>query len=271
MLKDLKDIIRNFANSEIIFSNEEQFQFLLAIELNKKGYNVSLEVLSIDNTEKMYTDIVVKNDDGTYTAIELKYKLQEKNLVYTTNTSHTYHTFKQGANNNGRYAYLQDVERLERLIHNRVTTSDPAHENITFNFDSSKKVTKGYAIIISNDQNYWTSTNGLSSNFSLEDGTTIPHGTHGWKIKLDSSGLWISGKTANGKYHSIITVDTAHLRYNYMLQKNNKTDLDYVILDNDYDCKWEDYNPKIALCRDYNSKKQLNGNYEFKYLILEVT
>jgi hypothetical protein len=270
MLNDLKDIISNFANSEIIFSNEEQFQFLLAIELNKKGYNVSLEVLSMDNTEKMYTDIVVKNDDGSYTAIELKYKLQEKNLVYTTKTSHTYHTFKQGANNNGRYAYLQDVERLERLIHNRVITSDPTHEKITFNFDHRKKVKKGYAIIISNDQNYWTSTSGLSSNFSLEDGITISSGTHGWKIKLNSSGLWISGKTVDGEYHKIITVDKADLRNNYMSQKNNKTNLDYVILDNDYYCKWEAYEPNIVSCRDYNSKKQINKNYEFKYLILEV-
>jgi hypothetical protein len=142
MLKDLKDIIHNFANSEIIFSNEEQFQFLLAIELNKIGYNVSLEVLSMDNSEKMYTDIVVKNDDGTYTAIELKYKLQEKNLVYKTNASHTYHTFEQGANNKGRYAYLQDVERLERLIHDRVIKNDPTHEKITFNFDHRKKSKK---------------------------------------------------------------------------------------------------------------------------------
>jgi hypothetical protein len=135
---------------------------------------------------------------------------------------------------------------------------------------TEKKVKKGYAIIISNDQNYWISTPGLSSNFSLENGTTISHGTHGWQIKLNSSGLWISGKTAQGNYDKIITVDTASLRNNYMSQKNNKTNLDYVILDDDYCCEWEDYNPNIVSCCDYNSMNPIKENYKFKYLILEV-
>ena len=271
MLNDLHNIIRDFASREIIFSNEEQFQFLLAIELlNKKGYNVSLEVLSMENDEKMYTDIIVENDDGTYTALELKYKLQNKNLVYKTGSNTTYYTFKQGANNLGRYAYLQDVERLERLIHERYITNDPTHENITFNFDLRKKVTKGYAIIISNDQNYWKeiSTDRLSSGFSLEHETTISSGYHTWQIKLDENDNWIDG---NSKVWSkIIPISNPGDRNKYMKQKKKPANLDYVILDNDYDCKWEDYSPNIISCLDYNSNKRQKENYEFKYLILEV-
>ena len=81
MKQILIDIIESFADKKIIFSNEEQLQFQMAIELSKNGYDVSLEVLSMENNEKMYTDIVVKNKDNTYTAIELKYKLQDNDII----------------------------------------------------------------------------------------------------------------------------------------------------------------------------------------------
>lgn len=279
MKQILTDIIESFAKKEIIFSNEEQLQFQMAIELGKNGADVSLEVLSMENNEKMYTDIVVKNrDDTSYTAIELKYKLQDNDLIYTTQNGNKHPTFKQGANNLGRYAYLQDVERLERLIYDRTNIkNDPTHEHIAFNtfkFDKNKnkKVTKGYAIIISNDENYWKhiDLNRLSSNFSLEHQSVLKSGCHGWKIKVDSNDIWVSGNTAKGKYETIVNVNNPTDRDKYMAQKSNKNNLDYVILDNEYHCDWKDYTPNIKSCQEYHTENSWNKNFNFKYLILEI-
>lgn len=48
MLKELNKIINNFALNNRVFSNEAQFQHELAIELKKLGYEVYLELLSIN-------------------------------------------------------------------------------------------------------------------------------------------------------------------------------------------------------------------------------
>lgn len=48
MLQDIREIIYGFASENRIYSNESQFQHDLAISLEKLGYDVYLEVLSIN-------------------------------------------------------------------------------------------------------------------------------------------------------------------------------------------------------------------------------
>lgn len=48
MLQDIREIIYGFASENRIYSNEAQFQHDLAISLEKLGYDVYLEVLSIN-------------------------------------------------------------------------------------------------------------------------------------------------------------------------------------------------------------------------------
>lgn len=91
MLQDIREIIYGFASENRIYSNEAQFQHDLAISLEKLGYNVYLEVLSINADSldefkakkknervKLYTDIAIKISENEYIAIELKYKTEEE-------------------------------------------------------------------------------------------------------------------------------------------------------------------------------------------------
>ena len=139
----LEDILKNFASSGKIFTNESQFQFELSraidddIEKYRKANNipsfciypcVKLEVLSMSKNElkskqeKLYTDIVVclgenKKGEKECIAIELKYKMINKNLEYSIN-NHKVLTFSQGAYDIGSIQFLEDVQRLERLTLN---------------------------------------------------------------------------------------------------------------------------------------------------------
>ena len=205
--EELDNIIENeFGEKGKIFSNEEQFQFELALEIERRyqkdeyGYpRVRLEVLSYPNTkakteegvlediaqlskedrEKMYTDIVVDINDTDSIAIELKYKTLggkdtknakgSKYYDYVTGSG-TYRVFNQGASNLGCAYYLVDVERIEKLI---ALSKENKNVNV---FDlchpeQRRVVVKGYAIIITNDHLYWAKhKEGTDSDiFSLTD------------------------------------------------------------------------------------------------------
>jgi hypothetical protein len=166
----LCDIINTFATSGKIFTNERQFQLELAMAINKEIEKfkdsseeypkVEMEVLSMsrkeneDSTlnEKLYTDIVVSLSKTEHIAIELKCKMSSKNLIYHIKDNE-YRTFLQGAYNIGSAQFLEDVERLERLI---FTTH--SKDTVLLNMNPKNTVIKGYAIILSNEDLYWKET-----------------------------------------------------------------------------------------------------------------
>ena len=210
--KELDDIISGFGKEGRIFSNEEQFQFELALAIEReyqkdeKGYpKVRLEVLSygeikelakmdIDERKKMYTDIIIDINDLESIAIELKYKTKgetsKKYYLYKTKNRTTF-VFEQGASNNGCYFFLKDVERLEHLVNGE-----------KFDCDSNRKVIKGYAVIISNDDSYWTPHNSLMDEFAIypsvdeniESIRMIGNGTLSQHLKISSSGEILDGR-----------------------------------------------------------------------------
>lgn len=55
-----------------------------------------------------------------------------------------YYLAAQGAENANSYLFWKDVERLEKMVGGQC-----------LNFDSSKAVKKGYAILLTNDKLYW--------------------------------------------------------------------------------------------------------------------
>ena len=123
----LKLAIDELAAEGKIFSNERQFQLELAIKLQHKGFDdVELEVVSSDKSfiefqklskedrEKLYTDIIIKQENDKYIAIELKYKTPQKFYIYKT-TKGTTITFPQGASDLGAFLFWKDVERLENF------------------------------------------------------------------------------------------------------------------------------------------------------------
>lgn len=176
--KVLQTAIKNLAKEGKIFSNESQFQLDLAWELKKQGFHVELEVLtanvdlsqfaslSKEKREKYYTDIIVK-DEGGYIAIELKYKTPRtgKLMRYKCNNEN-YYLAAQGAENIDSYLYWKDVERLEKMV----------RKGIPLNFDRSKMVKKGYAVLLTNDTFYWDGNKrgvSLAQEFFLKKGTVV--------------------------------------------------------------------------------------------------
>ncbi|MBO5578119.1 MAG: hypothetical protein J5955_03330 [Bacilli bacterium] len=157
----IKEIINNFAEQGIVFSNEQDFQFEMALALKTGNYgikNVKLETISLEedwneierkvlNRKKLnrqikqYHDILVELSDDEYALIELKYKTPSKLCFYETSQGKTI-TFVQGDYNIGAYDFLEDIHRLE-TINNRYMSND-----------IQKKIKKSYAVFLTNDKNY---------------------------------------------------------------------------------------------------------------------
>lgn len=194
----LETAIKKLASKGKIYSNESQFQFDLAWELRKQGFDVELEMLSVSQSyvkklskeerKKAYTDIVIK--DGTdYIAIELKYKTPETDdiMCYVANNEKVY-LFPQGADNIGVYLYWKDIERLEMLVNGM----------IPLNFDANKKVIKGYAVLLANDKKYWDNKkhrnlpSSLAREFYPIDGRAV-NGRSCYYVGVNSNGERVKG------------------------------------------------------------------------------
>lgn len=162
-----EDIIKSFAEQGKLFSNERQFQLEIAWALKEKGYEVYLEVLE-DKEEKAYIDLVVREADNEYIAIELKYTIRDNGIKRMD-----YHikdrcvtVYAQGAGDIRRYDYLIDIQRIEKLM----------GKTKVFGLEGAV-VTRGYAIIMTNDN--YSGTDGKNTSYeevALYQGRKIPKG-----------------------------------------------------------------------------------------------
>ena len=244
----LNTIVEDFGKKGVVFSNESQFQFRLAWELQElfktyhTNYRVALAVLSINqktskvfleadskDRKRMYTDIVVDLGNDAYVAIELKYKT--KGSCKETNKTGFFEyrsaiVGPQGAHDLGAYDYLADVERLEQLV--RSDRSD----RIYFHFTPKARVLAGFAIMISNDSWYWDKNNHRKKNsdcdaFLLTD-----------KRVLKNELAWKKPDTKTTQRQKSIQ------------------------LFGEYQTNWKNY---------LTDKTFLNGNPEFRYLLLKIS
>lgn len=143
---DLIKIMDDMAADGQVFVNEQDFQFNLGKRIRKMSEvkAVYFEVSSFSTplssiSDKEDTDIIVELKDGSYIAIELKYKTPYKICTYTTKQG-TIKTLKQGAYDFGVYYFLNDVVRLENI-------------NKRY-FNENIDISKGFAILLTNDKNY---------------------------------------------------------------------------------------------------------------------
>lgn len=252
-------IIDKFAQEGKVFTNESQFQFELGYELQKRfdkektGYKVLFQVLSAntgtledyvlrgkDDQEKLFTDIIIDMGRDKCIAIELKYKISRSNNIKAFKyviSNNNYYAFGQGAYDEGCLEYWWDVNRLERLVSG----------DIKYSF-SEKKVVKGFSIIITNDNNYYTAhDNSQSKNFFLVEGSAV-EGKRKWYDKNNKCDIDNLEK-GNIKYRNGITIK------------------------NSYKIEWADYGlPEGTECYTYPSGSMENHyeDYKFKYLILEI-
>ena len=162
-VNDLTSLIGEFGKEQRIFQSEAQFQFDLAWRLQEE-YDciVKLEDLTVvidkegngkKSKQKIYTDITLERD-GYVIAIELKYKtaaMTQGNDILL---------FNHGAADLGRYDFLWDVNRLELLVHHTKEVSEKAISKeyapeISIGFPKLKRCNKGFAIILTNEDDYW--------------------------------------------------------------------------------------------------------------------
>lgn len=180
----LIEIINGFARDGKVFSNEQDFQFELALALKNEAEveEVKLEAISfekslgsltvqddgslkVDKTKREYTDLIVKTKDGLYYAIELKFKGADKPYLYNSKAFGNVAVLKHGAEYFNAYRFLNDVSRLER-INGRLFANDITIE-------------KGYAVLLTNNSKYKESAfegSEIWVNYSLINDRTVGQG-----------------------------------------------------------------------------------------------
>lgn len=258
----LNKIIANLEKQGKLFANKEQLQFEIAIALKDNNYDVELEVLSMSHNEiimnekgeKLYTDIVVSLGDNKYVAIELKYKLKQRHIVYNVNNKNIF-AFPQGAYNIGSYAFLKDVERLERL------TRANREDKILFNFNKENKIIKSYALLFTNDKNYFTESsdkNNLNKDYKLVGEKTGELYNY---VAIDENGNRIKRPSRKQRQKLVAIKDENDcIKYFNRLRKDKMP----INLKGKYFCDWKDYN--LQGCENYGNE----FTPKFKYLLLEI-
>lgn len=246
-LKTIKDLMNELAKDDMVFSNEQEFQFELAMRLKQlqNVQSVKLESMSLDGYQnwsavekdiigsknikeaKEYTDIIVTEQGGERTAIELKYKTAGQACIYNTKNGPAV-TMKQDAYDIGCYDFIKDVCRLE-TINTRL-------------FQEEKKIDHGFAIILTNNANYRNNLftrSKIWKNYSIsENRKTIP------SVEL----------TFKNGSHQYKTTSTPV--YNALTPKKP------ICLNN-----WNDYPLSNSVYNDYKIKKSSHPG--FSYLVVE--
>lgn len=156
-LKFIESVLAELAEKRPLFWSEADFQFAFAWMLKKslgenaeifleRRYEATVEYVkdgeTIKELEKFYIDIVVKYL-GKFYPIELKYKTRESNYDEIVTAS-------QSANDLGRYFYLWDIYRLEKLC------------------DQQEDFGEGYAIMLTNDANYYLAPRNTTSKVAVD-------------------------------------------------------------------------------------------------------
>jgi len=154
--------ITTLSESRKIFHSEADFQFALAWEIQKEypDARIRLEYCLSDNNLKQYIDIMVITENGWY-PIELKYKTHS---LLTNYNGESFNLRDQSAQDQGKYDFLKDVQRIERFC------------------KDNSEMHKGFAVFLTNDSVYWKESkkdNHVDEEFKLIDGS-IKTGAMSW-------------------------------------------------------------------------------------------
>ena len=130
---NIKSLLTDLAKCREVFHSEADFQHALAWQIHEttEGSQIRLEFPVPAEHRNMYVDIWLPDEK---IAIELKYVTRSSELKHH---GETYALRDHGAQNQRRYDFLLDIQRLERMC------SDP------------KLCEAGYAVLLTNDWLYW--------------------------------------------------------------------------------------------------------------------
>ena len=149
---DINKILGKLSKERMVFHSEADFQHALAWMAQQcfPDAEIRLEYpFDISPTERIYLDILIRSQDSIY-GIELKHKTKKHSFSHETES---FVLKNQGAHDIGRYDFLRDLQRLEKLV-------------------KTKKISKGYAIFLTNDHLYWTPRNRqtVDVEFNIHEG-----------------------------------------------------------------------------------------------------
>lgn len=130
---DIENILKQLAKKRPVFHSEADFQHALAWEIQTcyPNANIRIEKPYLIDGRPFYIDLIVEIDDKII-AIELKYKT--KKFEFELN-GENFSLRNHGAQNWGRYHFVNDIVRLEKLM-------------------EQFEISQGYAIFLTNDMYY---------------------------------------------------------------------------------------------------------------------
>ncbi len=154
-LFDPHKIVAALATHRPLFHSEADFQHALAWELHRlhPSAHVRLEKRISSATKRVHLDLLVCMASEEI-AIELKYKTRALRCDYA---AEAYDLLDQSAQDHGRHDFIKDITRLEHYV------SDRPHAI-------------GYAILLTNDQSYWTQSqkqDSVDAAFRLHEGRVV--------------------------------------------------------------------------------------------------
>lgn len=110
---DFTQVLLELSHKRPIFHSEADFQHALAWEMHERWPRCSmrLEFRPPYLESRVYYDIWAKQGD-TIVAVELKYKTRKLGVKVA---EETFDLLDQSAQDVGRYDFLKDIQRLERI------------------------------------------------------------------------------------------------------------------------------------------------------------
>ena len=152
---DFNLLLATLANKRPVFHSEADFQHALAWELQLlyPNVNIRLEYRPPWLDRRNYMDMWVIDED-TATAVELKYKTRSVDISIG---GEQFALQNHAAQDLGRYDFVKDIERLERVV-------------------AARRQVVGYAIILTNDATYWShprKSDTVDSDFRIQEGHTL--------------------------------------------------------------------------------------------------
>ncbi|WP_165178251.1 hypothetical protein [Desulfovibrio sp. ZJ369] len=194
--KFLHEMLKYFADNNISFKWEHDFQREIERYLVSIGYNVERERETCIDNKKVRLDFLIRCSNIS-SVLEVKYKLYQK------------HTKIE----NSVYAFFKDISRIECIL------------------DKNSDIENGFCIFLSNDQRFWVEKqrNNPSADareFKLNDGCFI-EGTKTWHSHKNNLNLEKNYPPIKirGRY-KIVWHDYGHI----FIDKQSETDFKYVLL-----------------------------------------
>ncbi len=153
---DIDALLLHLSDKRPLFHSEADFQHALAWEIQRHypEANLRLEYRPSISGARMYVDVWVGLRGGRALALELKYKTARLDIE---RDGEVYALLNQSAQDTGRYDFLKDISRLERLV-------------------SARPDTSGIAILLTNDAGYWSASRSaqtVDAAFRLHEGRSV--------------------------------------------------------------------------------------------------